>query len=67
MEQKIPETIVIRWIERNDKGKVVGTYANPQSGLDLEEIPEMHPDVVAFDYKYTMQGEKIVVKKTKSV
>jgi hypothetical protein len=36
------------YAERDDAGNITGVYANPQPGYAEEELPNDHPEVVAF-------------------
>lgn len=36
------------WVQRDENGKVIGLYALRQVGYAEEQLPEDHPDVVAF-------------------
>ena len=36
------------FVERDKGGRVTGLYANRQQGYAEEELPDDHPDVVAF-------------------
>lgn len=38
----------MRYLQRDDDGRVIGHYANPQS-FATEEVPDDHPDLVAWD------------------
>lgn len=38
----------IRYVRRNEDGKIVATFAVPQPGKAEEAIPDDHPDMIAF-------------------
>lgn len=38
----------MRYIKRDETGKIVGEFARPQEGVPVEELPDDHPDLVEF-------------------
>jgi hypothetical protein len=38
-----------RFVQRDAGGLVTGHYANPQPGYAEEELPDGHPDILAYD------------------
>lgn len=37
-----------RFVQRDSDGKLIGHYANPQPGYAEEELPDDHPDILAW-------------------
>lgn len=37
------------WVHRNEEGRLMGIYACYQEEIEVEKIPENHPDVVAYE------------------
>ncbi len=39
----------MRYVQRNEEGKVIGHFANPQQGYAEEALPDDHPDIAEFE------------------